>query len=303
MAAPGDLIAVTGGSGALGRRVVRDLLDAGYRLRLLSREAPAPMGGRVEHAPFDLLDEAPVAAESLAGCAAVAHLAAHIPRDEEDPSVAVKCFQANAVGTVRLLQAMEEADVVRILHTTAANAYAPQLDCPTESAPMYPFGRAPFYLTSKLAQDIFVAHWASRCGIEATTLRVSALYGAGQYQGLFTRFARALLGGETIRLANGGSYAADFVTIADVSAAISMFLEQRLTGPFNIASGERNSVLEVARLMVEIAGCEEAQLFVEPEQRPEPSFPRIDISKARHCGFTPTGLPKGLLQLVEWIRS
>jgi UDP-glucose 4-epimerase len=299
--APGSLVAVTGGTGGIGRIVVGELLDAGFRVRLLSRSAPQDQ--EVEHAAFDLTADDPVEAGALAGCSAVVHLAAHIPRDQEDPATAELCFRTNALGTLNLLEAVEGAGVDRFLQTTSANAYAPGLDSPSEEDPMYPAGRAPFYLSSKVAQDVFGSYWGLRRGMKVTTLRLSSVYGEGIEGALFTRFARTLIGGDAIRLANGGTFGADFVEASDISRALLLFLRKGATGAFNIASGERTTLLEASRLLLDLAGCGEDRLIVEPTDQPEKGFPRIDVSKVQDLGFVPTDLRTGLARLVDWVKA
>lgn len=298
---PGALIAVTGGTGAIGRRVVQDLLIGGFRVRLLGRGGGRD--ARLEHAPVDLGTDEAIPSQALVGCDAVVHLAAHIPARQDDPASAALCFQTNVFGTLKLLRAMESAGIERLIQTTSANAYAAGLDAPGESAPMYPSERAPFYLASKVAQDIFGSYWDERRAFCVTTLRLSSVYGAGIETALFTKFAKSLGAGAQIRLANGGSFGADFVDVADVSAAVSSFLANGTGGPFNIASGERTTVRQAAEILVGLTGCGEDRLIVEPETEPEIGFPRMDISKAREFGFAPTDLRKGLAELVDWVAA
>jgi UDP-glucose 4-epimerase len=297
--APGALIAVTGGTGAIGRRVVQELVAGGFQVRLLSRSA-AP---GAEHVPVDLASEEPLGAELLRGCSAVVHLASYIPAQQEDPASAEPCLRINALGTLKLLQAAEQAAVGRFVQTTSANAYASGVEAPREDDPMYPAMRAPFYLASKVVQDVFGTYWGNRRGMHLTTLRLSSVYGVGMESSLFARFARCLRNGEPIRLSNGGTFGADFVDVADVSSAIRLFLSNDDTGPFNIASGERTTLLQAAQLLVDLTGVSEDALLIEPQQASEVGFPRMDISKARQCGYAPGDLRTGLRRLVEWVSS
>lgn len=302
MTGPGALIAVTGGTGSLGRVFVARALAEGWRLRLLTRDPEGVRRPDVEGARFDLLSDEPIDPAVLAGCDAVVHLAAHIPADKEDPGEAARCLHGNALGTVRLLTAMEEAGVARFLHATAANCYSPGADRPTEDSPMFPAHRAPFYLASKLVQDIFAEHWSLRRGIAVATLRVSSLYGAGQSAGAITRMAASLARGEKVTLANGGRFAADFVTLADVADAFLLFLRQGTSGIFNIGSGRRSTIAEVAELLAGIVGAAPGSIVVEPAAGPaEPGFPPLDVTRALDHGFRPSPLEQGLRELATWL--
>jgi UDP-glucose 4-epimerase len=268
---------------------------------VLGRTPPAAPDDRIEFAPLDLTGAEPPQRSALEGCTAIVHLAAYVPQDQGDPAATELCLRTNALGTLRLLTAMERAGIRRMVQTTSANAYSPDEDFPSESSPMYPAQRAPFYLASKIVQDILGSHWELRRNIAVTTLRLSSVYGAGLEKSLFTRFCEALAAGQPVRLASGGSFGADFVELSDVSSAIRMAFETGVTGPLNIASGRRTTLLEAMRLLLDITGVPGDRLIVEPSERHESGFPAIDISKAVTLGYKPTDLRTGLQGLVDWV--
>jgi len=70
------LLALTGGSGFVGRAFAPAARRAGWRIRHLSRRPPPDVDPDDEWA---LLDLSAVEAVELGGCAALVHLAAHIP--------------------------------------------------------------------------------------------------------------------------------------------------------------------------------------------------------------------------------
>lgn len=295
------MIAVTGGTGRIGRIVVNDLLAAGYRVRLLARSPPDY--DDVEQVPVDLADDEPVPPGALSGCSGLVHLAAYIPPDQADPSCAELCFRINALGTIELLRRAEEEGVKAVVQTTSANAYAPGKEQPDEDDPMFPSGRAPFYLSSKLAQDIIGAHWSARRGLPVTTLRISSVYGVGLEETLFARFAKCLLAGDAIELAGDGAFGADFVDVSDVSAAILLFLGRGAGETFNIASGVRTTLLDAAGILLRLTGSEQRQLIVRSGGDGDPGFPAINVNKAKQAGFEPTDLETGLARVVDWQRK
>ena len=114
---------------------------------------------------------------------------------------------------------------------------------------------------------------------------------------LFTRFAKSLRSGQTIKLANGGSFGADFVDVRDVIAAVRLFMGNEATGAFNIASGQRTSLLDAAKQLIELTGSPDDRLVVTAGAS-EAGFPAMDISKAGSLGFRPTDIRTGLKRLV-----
>ena len=110
------MIAVTGASGLIGHAVTSAARSRGLDLRPLSRSAVGDLA-------FDL-GSSLLPAEALRGCDAVVHLAAYVPTNHDDPAEASACWTVNALGTLKLMQAMAEAGVRRLIQATAANAYA-----------------------------------------------------------------------------------------------------------------------------------------------------------------------------------
>jgi UDP-glucose 4-epimerase len=297
------LLAVTGGTGLIGRSLVDRARSAGFRLRILTRRPEAELPDGCESCRYDLADAKPVDPGLFDGCSAVVHLAAFIPADQASPAEAERCLDANALGTLRLVEAMAQAGVTRLVQTTAANSYAPGHPRPTEDWPVFPAQRAPFYLGSKMLQEVF-AHQAASRGLEVTSLRPSSVYGPGASRGAIGLFARSLLAGQPIRLADGGRFAADFVTADDVAAAILLALEAPLTGIYNVGSGVRATLAEVAEILIGLTRADHSLVALDPPTgEADPGFPAPDISRIAAAGFRPTPLAEGLRSVVEAARA
>lgn len=289
-------VAMTGGSGFLGQHVVREARRRGHAVRLLGRQKPD--GAGVGWALFDLDDQAPLDPAVLAGVDAIVHLAAYIPRDQRDPAEAARCFDRNALGTLRLVIAARAAGVPQFLHTVSANAYAPGIEHPTEAAQMLPWRRGTFYLASKVAQETFAAH-AAQGGPVVAALRLSTVYGPGEAGGVIPSFARTLLAGERLPLFNGGRHATDWVEVSDVVSAIFLILDEEAGGAFNVGSGIRVAVRDVAELIAGQLGTDKALIEPMPIDDPsDPGFPALDIARLRALGFAPAPVAEGLARVL-----
>lgn len=305
MIEPGARIAVTGATGLVGKAFVRAALGDGYQLRLLGRTVgvtATPPG--CDAVKYDLEDAAP-APEALAGCAAVVHLAAHIPPGTDDPGHAERCFDMNALSTLRLLDASEKARVGVFIHAGAGNAYAAGQVCPDEEAPQYPIRRGAYYLTSKLAQELLAAHWALSHDVRVACLRISSVYGPDQSRNAFVRMSTALLAGQSVTLADAGRFGADFIHSDDVAAALMASLRTESTGAYNVGSGARTTMAQVAGLMVGLTGADPALVVVQdPAPVADPGFPALNIDRAKLAwGFEPAAVETGLARLVQTLKS
>ncbi len=297
MLEPHALIGVTGGGGQIGQLFCQDALRLGYRLRCFGRNLQQ-MPEQAEKVMLDLAEPESVDQGMLRGCAAVVHLAAHIPKNHRSLAEADQCWKVNVLGTARLIRAMGAAGVKRLVQLSSASAYAVWSGRTDENAPLFPASRT-FYLGSKIAQEVVATELAHEHDIVHTNLRVSSVYGAAADTSIIALFAAKLLAGEPIDLMDGGRFGADFVLASDVANAISIVLQDGVEGPLNIASGTRTTVAEIAAELARLTGAPRSLIRVGPlKDKPDLGFPAIRIDNASALGFTPTPIMEGLAQVV-----
>jgi len=106
-------VLVTGGSGAVGRYVVDELLQHGYRVGVL--DLIAPQSAQLVFHEADVLDLAAVR-RAMAGYDAVVHVAG-IPHPLNDP--AKRVFDVNVNGTFNVLEAAAAQGIRRFVMTSS----------------------------------------------------------------------------------------------------------------------------------------------------------------------------------------
>jgi len=150
---------VTGGTGSLGRRLVRHLAERGDRVRVLVRARSR----REEIASYvsswcagDVLDPESLR-RACEGAGAVFHLAARVDFGLDDPA---GMRRVNVEGTENVLEAAREADVPRVVHVSTIGAVgaSPTTDPLDESfawnlAPL----RIPYFDTKHDAEECALA--------------------------------------------------------------------------------------------------------------------------------------------------
>lgn len=296
MTGPTATIALTGGSGFIGKRFAAFARASGYRIRHLTRHAAGDFAPDDDVCPLDL--EAPDhdAVNHLRDCAALVHLAAYTPRDHADPAAAERCWTINAAGTLRLIEAAAEAGIKRIVQTTGANAYAAGVDVPDENAPMFPRSRS-YYLGSKILQEIYATEFCQTRGMALTTLRVASVYGPGQITGALGTMARAALEGRPLEVIDGGQFGADLVHVDDVARVLMLALERDCPGPINVGSGVRTTIATVARMIANLTG---APVIEKPGNGTpgDTGFPPLDITRLRSLGYDPMPLSAGIADIL-----
>ncbi len=168
---------VTGGSGFIGRALIRRLAADGHTVRALVRspaafEQVANAGAFPVHG--DLLDANSVRA-AVQGCELVFHLAA-----QTDPAAGWAAHRRVTVdGTRSVLRACKEAGVPRLVHasTEAVLMTGQRLVDVDETAPLRPDSKAAYPATKAAAEQM--VRDANGAALETVVVRPRFVWGAG----------------------------------------------------------------------------------------------------------------------------
>lgn len=226
------MIALTGGAGAMGRRLCRLLCGRGDRVRVVDLPgSESRLGGLdVDFRPADVRDRTGLAA-AMEGCSSVVHLAGLVLAGGNDELFR----QTNVEGTANVLLAARGAGVGRFVHVSSISVE-------------YPMGNA--YSASKAAAEDLVRG----SGLEWTILRPSLAWGdpsaaehAAFVAGVLSRRILPLPGGGRARKApvHVDDLAAAFASALDLSESVGMALP--LAGPRVLTLAEMASEIRAAR--------------------------------------------------------
>ncbi|HEX5447393.1 MAG TPA: NAD(P)-dependent oxidoreductase, partial [Pirellulales bacterium] len=232
----------------------------------------------------------------------VCHLAAYIPHDQNDTAEAEACYRVNALAMLHLARAAVASGVERLVYVSAANAYQHGHRPATEDDAAFPAEVASYYLTSKLAGEIYLHHACQRSASCAITLRVGTPYGPGEpCQKVIPALLANAARGEPLRLRQGGRPTYNFVYVEDVARCVAAALESGESGIYNVASGQSTTLLALAETIAELYGERSPRIVLEPtgENRFQ-GFPAISIEKARRTwNLAPLTLREGLQQYCK----
>ena len=162
------IAAVFGGSGKLGRRVIRQLLERGYDVRALVHRTPVDAAATSIRGSVD----DPVAVgQVVEGAEIVVHLATA----KEDPDT---FFQVSLGGTFRILEACR-ANPVRQLILFGGDAafgiwFYPQPIPISETHPKQAYPG--YYAFSKVMEEVMAEQYAVQYGLPVTILRSSWVF-------------------------------------------------------------------------------------------------------------------------------
>src|SRR6202451_4596497 len=221
-------VLVTGGSGFIGSHVVDKLRDQGHEPVIYDlRRSPWP-----EHADVDTVigqvTDAAALTEALAGCDAVAHLAAVADVNDvhADPHDAE---QVNARGTAAVLEAARRAGVKRVVYASTIWVYSDTEDVTVSETTLLP-PPAHLYTATKLAGELYCRSHQELYGVNYTILRFGIPYGPrAREAAVVPAFVNKALKGEPLTLAGDGSQSRRFVYVEDLADGVALGLSDIAT--------------------------------------------------------------------------
>ncbi|MBX2810931.1 MAG: SDR family oxidoreductase [Myxococcales bacterium] len=297
---------VTGGAGFIGSNLVEVLLRRGDDVRVLDdlstgrMENLAPFVEQIKMIEGSLVDPA-VCRRAVDGVEFILHHGAlpSVPKSMKEP---IKTHQINVNGTLGLLMAAKEARVRRIVYAASSSAYGDTPVLPkVESMTAQPLSP---YAVQKYVGEMYCRVFYERFGLETIALRYFNIFGPRQdpnstYSAVIPKFIAACLRDEAPLINGDGSISRDFTFIdnvvqANIKACVAS--SEAVGKVFNIACGERISLLELAQTIQQIIGRGKPPQH-KPPREGDVQHSLADISKAKALlGYEPT------VQFAEGLR-
>lgn len=221
-------IAITGGTGFLGRYIVRHLAGAGHHCQCWYREGSDRGGfdgleGQIEWVQGDFADERSMH-ELVKGCDGVVHAALFHPgggfRGGEGNLPTF--VERNVLGSVRLIEAARSAGAGRFVFISTCAVHEVILPDRNldETHPLWPTSH---YGAHKAAIEMFVHSYGQGQGYGICALRPTGIYGLARPASAskWHRLVHAVARGEDVRSDRGGKE----VHAADVARAVEILLQ------------------------------------------------------------------------------
>jgi UDP-glucose 4-epimerase len=254
---------VTGGCGFIGSHLVEALLARGDGVRVLDNLSSGKKSNIPADAEFlegDVADPSSVA-EALDGMHGVFHLAAvaSVERCQDDW---LECHRTNLSGTINVLEKSRRGGSkpsLPIVYASSAAVYGDNDQLPLiESANARPLSA---YGADKLGGEVHARVAWSVHGIPNVGLRFFNVYGprqdpASPYSGVIAIFADRIARDQEIEIFGDGQHTRDFIFVTDVVAHLLAAMTDLRSGArvFNVCTGRRVSVLELAQVIARVAG-------------------------------------------------
>ncbi|MBN2156062.1 MAG: SDR family oxidoreductase [Candidatus Lokiarchaeota archaeon] len=232
------------------------------------------------------------------------HLAAFtsVRRSISNP---LECNEINVTGTLNLLELARKYDVNKFIYSSSAAVYGntPQLpiDEDVQPKPLSPYG------ISKLTAEQYVLIYNELYDIETTALRYFNVYGPRQklseYSGVITIFLERLKNHQDLVIYGDGNQTRDFIYITDVVNANLKATKTKSQGNiFNIATGDRISIRELAEIIVKQSGKSNTKIIHDPPKLGDiiHSYANIEKSRQKLDFSAQISINEGLRKVIQW---
>ncbi len=225
---------------------------------------------------------------------------ASVPRSINDP---VASNNANINGTLNVLVAAKDSGVKKVICASSSSVYGDTPELPKRED-MKPTPKSPYAIT-KLAGEYYSTVFSEVYGLKTVSLRYFNVYGpkqdpSSEYAAVIPKFIRKAQENKPPIIYGDGEQTRDFTFVKDVVNANILALE-RGEGVFNIASGSRISINELADKIIAMCGKSLKQIHESP--RPgDVKHSLADISKAeKELRYKPEYvLEEGLRETIEY---
>jgi UDP-glucose 4-epimerase len=302
-------VLVTGGAGFIGSHLTDALLSRGDDVAVVDDLSSGRPGRLDERLALHKLSVAEAdQLEALVSDFApdlVCHLAAQIDVRTSVVSPAADAV-ANVIGTVNVLEAARTVGARVLFSSTGGALYGRDAPIPSLED-VLPLPESPYGVAKHCAEQ-YVGLYNRLHGTGHTVLRLANVYGPRQdpagESGVIAIFCAQVLAGERPTIFGDGTQTRDYVYIGDAVSALLAAADRGRPGTWNIGSGAEVSVLELARVIGEVAGRPVDPVFA-PARPGELVRTALASERAgRDLGWAATTpLAAGVSEVYRWIEA
>jgi len=308
-------VVVTGAAGFIGSHLCERLLGDGHEVIGIDSFSDYYERGRKEQnletlrrdGRFTLEELDLVAADlskPLRGAKVVFHLAGQPGVRPSWGGHFDRYVQDNIVATQRLLEALREVAVQRLVFASSSSVYGDAEMFPTKETAL-PRPVSPYGMT-KLAAEHLTFVYLRNFGIPATSLRYFTVYGPRQRPDMaFVRFMDALVASHEIEIYGDGEQTREFTFVSDAVDGTVKAASADVVGQIvNLGGGSRVTVNRVLATLEDISRLQARRKFL-PAAPGDPRHTGASINVARErLGWEPrVALREGLTKQWQWFQE
>ena len=293
-------IAVVGGSGFIGKRIVKNLCEQGHQVKVLDirgENEQLPSGAIFSHCDITNYQET---LTGIQGIDAVFHLAGTVLNvARKNPRLAI---ELDGVGVANVLEACIKSGTSKFVYASSFYVYdGLRPDQNVSEEDRTDIFSAEMFGAVKMAGEKLVYEYSRIHGLKYVVLRFGPAYGPDpRCTCVVYDFIRDGLRRLPLVIWGKGSRKNQYTYVNDIASASTAVLD-RQNEVFNIISPEQVSLRDTAEALSRDYGFKVHYDVSKPEG---PSLPYISPSKAiKELGWKPATLSDGVRRTVEAVRA
>ena len=205
-------------------------------------------------------------------------------------------------GLLNILESAKKYHVKRVVYISSSMVYGDFVDDVTETAVCRPQGQ---YGIMKLAGEDLVKDYTRRGCFDHTIIRPSAVYGPLDVEDrVVSKFMLTAMRGGVLRV-NGANETLDFTYVDDAADGIvsAALIPAAANQTFNITKSHSVSLLQAARMIIEIVG--KGSIELRDKDADFPSRGALNIDRARQIlGYNPqVDVAEGFENYYAWFKN
>jgi dTDP-glucose 4,6-dehydratase len=221
----------------------------------------------------------------------------------------LETLRVGAEGTRHALE-LARATGARFLLASTSEIYGDPLEHPQREAywgNVNPVGpRAVYDEAKRYAEALTMAYHRAQ-GVDAKIVRVFNCYGPGLLPGdgrVVSNFLSQAMAGAAITVYGDGTQTRSFCYVDDEVRGMLALLASSWSGPMNIGNPDEHTVLELAKLVLDVTGSSSPIVFADlPDDDPTRRCPDITLARAE-LGWAPEiDLRTGLERTYAWYQT
>lgn len=312
----GKRILVTGGAGAIGTTLVRNLCSAEAGLVLVLDDLTSgyrwnlPAAKNLMFVQGSILDEVKLKRVFFEKPHTVFHLAAFfanqnsIDHPESD-------LMTNGMGTLRLLEYSLLTKIERFVYASSGcSIYGSSAPLPLREEFMSMNLTTPYQIT-KMLGELYCNFFHNNNDLPVVKTRFFNSYGPGevpgQYRNVIPNFIYWAMQGKSLPLTGTGEETRDFTYVEDIVDGLlrAGYYEKAIGKEMNLASGRETSIIDLANMVNELTGNKGGIVFSPRRKWDTKSRLLASIDRAKDLlGYAPhTTFQEGLANTIAWFRT